>query len=126
MPAYFSHLEKAYTVNKNHPLVILHLAEHFLLIGEEQKALNLSFQGLKEIEKMRKFLKIEGNYRNDYEEFKARFHNIIGQVHHIRQEYDSSIKHYLEGQGKNLPHNEVGLAQAYISTNMLKDSLNIL
>ena len=34
---------------------------------------------------MPKFIKIEANFRNDYEEFKARFHNIIAQVHHIRQ-----------------------------------------
>ena len=43
MEGYFSFLEKAYTINKKHPLVMLHLGEHFLMIGEEEKALKFSF-----------------------------------------------------------------------------------
>lgn len=60
------------------------------------------------------------------DEFRARFNNIIGQVHHMNHDYENCIKHYTEAQNKNLPHNEIGLAQAYIYNNMYKDALTIM
>lgn len=40
---------KAYNLNNKHPLVLLHLAEHFLIRGDKEKALKLSEVGLVEV-----------------------------------------------------------------------------
>ena len=58
LEGYFEYLTKAFKQNKNHPLVLLHFAEHFLLIGDESKAIKFCEKGLEEVEKMPKFLKL--------------------------------------------------------------------
>jgi hypothetical protein len=60
-------------------------------------------------------LKIEESCRNDYEELKARFNNIIGQVHHINSNFADAIKYYTLATGKGLPFNEISLAQTYLN-----------
>lgn len=80
-------------------------------------------KGLKCLEKQPKFLKSEMIPRNDHEQFKIRFQNIMAQIHHINSEYEQATKLYAAGLNKGLLHNDVGLAQCYIQSNMLKEGL---
>jgi hypothetical protein len=73
-------------------LVLIHLSEHYLIKGDVDKAFELAHEGLIQIEGMSKMIfkaQTEDSYhhRNDYEEYKARFNNIIGQVEHVRNNF---------------------------------------
>lgn len=91
---YFRNISHAVKINKKHPLVLIHLAEHFLIKGDLERAGKMAQDGLVEVEKMSKFF-IKPNktveelsgFRNDYIELKARFNNILGQVEHIKNNY---------------------------------------
>jgi len=76
-----------------------------------------SQEGLLALEKYPKFPNVEENCRNDYEELKARFNNIIAQTHHINSNFVDAIKYYTLASGKGLIYNEIQLAQAYINPN---------
>ena len=123
---YFSNLKKAQQLSPNSPLVLLHLAEHFFLSGQKDKAKVLCENGLKALEKTPKFQKVESVLRNDHMEMQARFKNIMAQVHHGNNEFEEAMKLYTEASNRGLLHNEVGLAQCYIQANMLKEALEIL
>jgi predicted Zn-dependent protease len=66
MAGYFQYLAKAYELNNKHPLVLLHLAEHYFVIGEHEKSKEMCRRGFTAIDQMPKFVKVENNIRNDY------------------------------------------------------------
>lgn len=96
---------------------MLHLAEHFLFRKDLQKANKCCQDGLVALERYAKFPTVEDFCRNDYEELKARFNNLIGQIHHINSNFADAIKYYTLASGKGLLYNEILLAQAYINPN---------
>lgn len=102
---YFNELRIALSINQDHPLVLLHLAEHFLLKDDLQKAFSICLSGLSALERFPKFIRLQESCRNDYEELKARFNNIIGQIHHINGNFGDAIKQYTLASGKGLVHN---------------------
>ncbi len=102
---YFNELRIALSINQDHPLVLLHLAEHFLLKDDLQKAFSICLSGLSALERFPKFIRLQESCRNDYEELKARFNNIIGQIHHINGNFGDAIKYYTLASGKGLVHN---------------------
>ncbi len=108
--------------------MLLHLAEHYLFRKELSKAEHFSQEGLKALERQPKFSLIEDMCRNDNDEMKARFNNILGQVNHIHSNYIEAIKYYTLASGKGLLHNEIALAQCYINPNNLNyiESIKLL
>ena len=64
-----------------------------------------------------KFQNLEETCRNDYDEMKARFNNMLGQVQHINGNYLSAITYYSLSAGKKLYHNDIALAQCFIHPN---------
>jgi hypothetical protein len=42
-------------INRKHPLVLVHLSEHYLIKGDLDKASKIAEEGLVEVEKMAKF-----------------------------------------------------------------------
>ena len=56
---YFKALNTAYQINKEHPLTLVHIAEHYLLRKDLQKAFAVCQTGLNSLEKYPKFSKIE-------------------------------------------------------------------
>jgi tetratricopeptide (TPR) repeat protein len=55
---YFDELKRALAINNQHPLVLLHLSEHFLLKGDLSKALNTCLTGLSALERFPKFIRL--------------------------------------------------------------------
>ena len=48
-------MSQAVKINKKHPLVLIHLAEHFLIKGDLERATKMAQDGLIEVEKIAKF-----------------------------------------------------------------------
>lgn len=46
---YFKYLTKAAKTNRNHPLVLCHLSEHFLIKGDLERSTKFAEQGLTEV-----------------------------------------------------------------------------
>ncbi len=113
-------MSHAVKINKKHPLVLIHLAEHFLIKGDLERATKMAQDGLLEVETMSKFF-IKSNrtpedllgFRNDYLELKARFNNILGQVEHIKNNFLDALKYYRSACNPNLVFNEIYLSQVY-------------
>lgn len=97
--------------------MLLHLAEHYLFRKELHKCEHFCQQGLTALEKMPRFAALEDLCRNDKEEMKSRFNNMLGQVSHIHCNYMEAIKYYTLAVGKGLLHNDIALAQCYINPN---------
>jgi hypothetical protein len=95
--------------------VLLHLAEHFLLRKELGKCEKLCHLGIESLEKrMARVGKgAEEHGRNDYEEMRNRFNNILGQASHIQGNYPEAIKLYALAAGKGLLYNDLSLAYCY-------------
>lgn len=49
MAEYFRNLSQAVKINKKHPLVLIHLAEHFLIKGDLERATKMAQDGLVEV-----------------------------------------------------------------------------
>ena len=80
-------------------------------------------KGLDVIQNMPKFVKkdtINSNQRDDYEIFKARFNNMIGQTLHAKNQYEQARKYYDLAKQKGLKFNDIALAQTYAQTGTFK------
>jgi RNA polymerase-associated protein CTR9 len=114
---YFEYVSRAYRVNRRHPLVLLHLSEHFLFRKELHQCEKFCQLGLAALGSFVKFQVAEEFCRNDQEELRARFNNLLGQVNHINGNFPEAIRHYSQAQGRRLLHNEIALAQCYLHPN---------
>jgi RNA polymerase-associated protein CTR9 len=79
---YFENLEDCYKRNKNHPLVLLHLAEHMLLSKNLAKLVSVCEKGLESLKGFPIFNDKHDAYRNDQVEYRCRFYHILGQLYH--------------------------------------------
>ncbi len=91
---YQEYLEKAFELNPNHPLILLHLAENSLVNNDIAKARKLAIRGYMNLKRVPKFLldeKVETddkkkekfrNCKNDFLQAKSRFLFIIAFFYH--------------------------------------------
>jgi hypothetical protein len=100
-PKYKEYLEKAFQLNPNHPLLLLHLAENSLINNDMEKARKLAIRGYMNLKRVPKFLldeKVEKDdknekfrkCKNDFLQAKSRFLFIIAFYYHqrVRNIYD--------------------------------------
>jgi tetratricopeptide (TPR) repeat protein len=88
---YFEYLEAAKDISNNHPLVLLHLAEHYLMLKDTSRVKSLARKGLKAIKGMARIHDCSEQYRNDYYEYEGRFQNLLGQSYHIEGNFRKAL-----------------------------------
>lgn len=110
---YFNNLEMCYRLNKSHPLVLLHLAEHMLLSKNLSKLVAICERGLESLKGFPVFHDKNDQYRNDLVEFRCRFYHILGQLYHQSGEHETCLKYYNQALNPHLLFVHINLAQAY-------------
>jgi tetratricopeptide (TPR) repeat protein len=114
---YIHYLKNAAKIDREHPLVLLHLAEHYLFAKNLDKCAKLAEEGLRIVRRMPKINRSSG--KEDYYEFEGRFLNLLGQAKHAAERYEEALAYYAQVPKVDTPcaiFNAIQVAQCQAAT----------
>jgi RNA polymerase-associated protein CTR9 len=86
-----TNLSRSYQTDKNNPLTLKLVAEHFFQMGQYDKAQSACEQALKVLESYRasdsNSARENPNFRKDIEYLKSDIHFVIGKIHHVKKNF---------------------------------------